>query len=179
MDKNLRQQNNSEPLNRSLVFPATFITTSLTYVTAVWEHLKEKERSSGFACAKGCPAPGSLLRHRFQGWGTALLMVSRGRDAHPAAEGCAHCLARPSPVPSNAHLQCQRIVFYLLIFHTQKFVIFAITFQFIEHIKLCVVHLESVLSCFSSFLSTDICPSPLSLSKISSFSLHTQYLAKA
>lgn len=66
MDKNLRQQNHPEPLNRSLVLTGTFITTSLTYVTAVSGHQKEKERSTEFACAKGFPAPGSLLRHRFQ-----------------------------------------------------------------------------------------------------------------
>lgn len=186
MDKNLRQQNHSEPLNRSLVLPVTFITTSLTYGTAVWGHLKEKERSSEFACTKGFPAPGSLLRHRFQGWGTALLRGSVCRHAeHEGGMYTQQQRAVLSASPGHPQPQAmlifnaKRIVFYLLIFHIQKFVIFPITFQFIEHMKLPVVHLESVLSCFSSFLSTYNCPSPLSLSKISSFSLHTQYLAKA
>lgn len=76
MDKNFRQQNHPEPLNRSLVLPMTLIATSLTYVTAVWGHLKEKEKSSEVVYAKGFPAPGSLLRHRFQGRGTDLLRVS-------------------------------------------------------------------------------------------------------
>lgn len=136
MDKNFRQQNHPEPLNRSLALPMTLIATLLTYVTAVWGHLKEKERSSEVVCAKGFPAPGSLLRPRFQGQGTDLLRVSICRrpehKGSPSNGGTCSLPCQPSPVPGNAHPQCQRIIFYLLIFHIQKFVIFPITFQFIE-----------------------------------------------
>lgn len=139
MDKHLRQQNPPEPLNRSLVLPVTSPLHSQMSQQCedVW---RKRKGGLNFCVLKGfllqapCWGPGSRGEELTCSGCPFAGTQGRREGCTPSSRGMCRLPCQAIHSPSHAHPQCQRITFYLLIFHIPhpNFHILPMTFQFIE-----------------------------------------------